>query len=89
MNEQQRGVAGVGSRRRRHLAEAGMNDATRGEQQPESETVSPMLEGRPRPDQSAVALRAYERFQTRGGEHGRDQEDWFAAERELSALGNA
>jgi hypothetical protein len=43
------------------------------------------------PDESAapdghdnlVARRAYERFQARGGEHGRDQEDWFAAEQEL------
>ena len=31
-----------------------------------------------------VALRAYERFAARGGEHGRDQEDWFAAEQELT-----
>ena len=30
-----------------------------------------------------IAKRAYERFQTRGGEHGHDQEDWFEAEREL------
>jgi hypothetical protein len=31
-----------------------------------------------------IARRAYERFQMRGGEHGRDQEDWLEAERELS-----
>jgi hypothetical protein len=31
----------------------------------------------------AIARRAYERFQARGGEHGLDQEDWFEAEREL------
>jgi hypothetical protein len=30
-----------------------------------------------------TARRAYERFQQRGGEHGRDQEDWYAAEEEL------
>lgn len=30
-----------------------------------------------------IARRAYERFQARGGEHGHDQEDWFAAEAEL------
>lgn len=30
-----------------------------------------------------IARRAYERFHARGGEHGRDQEDWFEAEREL------
>jgi hypothetical protein len=27
---------------------------------------------------------AYERFQARGGDSGRDQEDWFEAERELN-----
>jgi hypothetical protein len=32
----------------------------------------------------SLARRAYERFQTRGGEHGRDQEDWLEAERELN-----
>jgi hypothetical protein len=32
----------------------------------------------------SIARRAYEHFEMRGGEHGRDQEDWFAAERELS-----
>ena len=35
-------------------------------------------------DQEAIARRAYERFQMRGGDHGHDQEDWFAAEREVS-----
>lgn len=30
-----------------------------------------------------VARRAYERFEARGGEHGRDLEDWFEAEREV------
>jgi hypothetical protein len=30
-----------------------------------------------------IARRAYERFEARGGEHGRDQEDWFSAEQEL------
>jgi hypothetical protein len=32
----------------------------------------------------SIARRAYERCHARGGEHGRDQEDWFAAERELN-----
>jgi hypothetical protein len=32
----------------------------------------------------SVARRAYERFQMRGGEHGRDQDDWLAAEEELN-----
>ena len=35
-------------------------------------------------DADRIARRAYERFQQRGGEHGHDQEDWFAAEQELS-----
>jgi hypothetical protein len=30
-----------------------------------------------------VARRAYELFEARGSEDGRDQEDWFEAEREL------
>jgi hypothetical protein len=36
------------------------------------------------PDPERVAHRAYERFQLRGGEHGRDQDDWFEAERDLA-----
>ena len=38
-------------------------------------------------DQQRVAQRAYELFQMRGAEPGRDQEDWFAAERELKGAG--
>jgi hypothetical protein len=30
-----------------------------------------------------IARRAYERYEARGREHGRDQEDWFNAEEEL------
>jgi hypothetical protein len=30
-----------------------------------------------------IARRAYQRYQTRGGEHGRDLEDWFEAEQSL------
>jgi hypothetical protein len=30
-----------------------------------------------------IARLAYERFQSRGGEHGHDQDDWLAAEREV------
>jgi hypothetical protein len=33
--------------------------------------------------QAAIATRAYELFLQRGGEHGRDFDDWLAAEREL------
>jgi len=34
-----------------------------------------------------VADRAYEFYQRRGGEHGRDQDDWFEAERQLHKPG--
>jgi Protein of unknown function (DUF2934) len=34
--------------------------------------------------QDLISRRAYERFQMRGGEHGRDQDDWLEAERELN-----
>jgi hypothetical protein len=30
-----------------------------------------------------IARRAYERYETRGREPGRDQEEWFEAEREV------
>jgi hypothetical protein len=30
-----------------------------------------------------IARLAYERFQMRGGEHGHDQADWLAAERDV------
>jgi HSP20 family molecular chaperone IbpA len=33
--------------------------------------------------QLAIARRAYELFEARGGEHGHDGEDWFRAESEL------
>jgi hypothetical protein len=33
-----------------------------------------------------VSRRAYQRFEERGGEHGRDLEDWLEAERELMDL---
>jgi hypothetical protein len=37
-----------------------------------------------RPKAEQIAKRAYERYQQRGGHHGSDQDDWYAAERELS-----
>ena len=36
------------------------------------------------PDWERIAQRAYERFLMRGGDHGRDQDDWFEAERDLN-----
>ena len=35
------------------------------------------------PITEAIALRAYELFLARGGQHGSDLEDWLQAEREL------
>jgi len=35
------------------------------------------------PITEAIAFRAYELFLARGGQHGRDLEDWLQAEREL------
>jgi hypothetical protein len=35
------------------------------------------------PTYEDIARRAYQLYEERGGEHGRDQEDWFQAEREL------
>ena len=41
------------------------------------------------PEPEQVAQRAYERYQKRGGHHGGDQDDWYAAEQELSGAGSA
>jgi len=38
--------------------------------------------------QRAIAYRAYELFEARGGDHGHDLEDWFRAEKELVKPGN-
>ena len=35
------------------------------------------------PTHDDIAHRAYQLYEDRGGEHGRDREDWFQAEREL------
>ena len=37
------------------------------------------------PSSEAVAQRAHEKFIERGSEHGLDQQDWMAAEHELTA----
>ena len=37
-----------------------------------------------RPREDRIRQRAYERYQERGGEHGRDTDDWLEAERELN-----
>ena len=36
----------------------------------------------------AVARRAYEIYERRGREHGRDWDDWFHAEQEIRARGS-
>jgi hypothetical protein len=36
-----------------------------------------------RPSEDRIRQRAYERYQERGGEHGRDTDDWFEAERDV------
>ena len=36
-----------------------------------------------------VARRAYELYLERGGQHGRDQDDWLRAEQELADPGHA
>jgi hypothetical protein len=41
------------------------------------------IPSQPVPDSDAIAARAYQLFLERGGEHGRELEDWLAAEREL------
>lgn len=50
--------------------------ATKTASRPETTTYSDA-------DRDAIARRAYELFQARGGEHGYEIEDWLQAEREL------
>jgi Protein of unknown function (DUF2934) len=40
--------------------------------------------GRREPSGEEIARRAYELYIQRGGEHGKDVEDWVRAEKELS-----
>jgi hypothetical protein len=40
--------------------------------------------GRNEPSAQEIARRAHELYLRRGGEHGKDVEDWVRAERELS-----
>jgi hypothetical protein len=46
-------------------------------------SVRDLERARSAPSQGAIARRAFERFVARGASHGRDVEDWLAAEREL------
>lgn len=49
---------------------------------PSSSAPPPPVSG-PTPDE--IAQRAFELFLARGGQHGRHEEDWLSAERELRA----
>ena len=49
----------------------------------EHESGESFSTGQTGPGDDAVARRAYQRFEERGYEHGRDMEDWLEAEREL------
>ena len=39
-------------------------------------------------DRDRIATRAYELYLARGGEHGRADEDWYTAEREITNGGH-
>jgi hypothetical protein len=47
------------------------------------QTSGPSFPGNSDAGDDAVARRAYQRFEERGAEHGRDMDDWLEAEREL------
>ena len=44
---------------------------------------SPVDSSTHEPTHEEIARRAYQRYEQRGGDHGADWEDWFAAERDL------
>ncbi|PYR60239.1 MAG: DUF2934 domain-containing protein [Acidobacteria bacterium] len=54
---------------------------------PDTGTTTP--EGYPPVNRDRIAQRAYELYLARGGNDGQDQDDWYAAERELSENGGA
>ncbi len=57
-------------------------DAWYSETRPQLDEAIGMLRGQPREEDTR--LRAYELYEARGREHGRDIDDWERAERELS-----
>jgi hypothetical protein len=65
-------IAGI----QRAVTEAAVESAQQNETAPSSAET---------PLHDVVARRAYDRWQERGGAHGRDQEDWFVAEHELTS----
>jgi DUF2934 family protein len=64
-----------------------MTDALRGVEDIPSHDDMPTTAA-PSVDPDRVARRAYQRYQTRGGAHGHDLQDWYEAERELIAAEN-
>ena len=48
-------------------------------------TPQPSIVERQPPTERDIALRAYQLFIQRGGQHGYDVEDWLLAQRQLSA----
>ncbi len=46
-------------------------------------TVSTMPASEPFPSRDSIRDRAYELYERRGRENGREQQDWFTAEHEL------
>jgi hypothetical protein len=50
---------------------------------PEAEGPSTQADRNGNPNSDEVARRAYELYEHRGGEHGRDWDDWFQAEQEV------
>jgi hypothetical protein len=60
-------------------ARAGAAQPSTGGSVAELEGRHPSLE----PSEDEIRLRAYQRYLERGGEHGRDFDDWVAAEQEL------
>lgn len=46
-------------------------------------TMSKDTVGRSRPSRDEIADRAYQRYEERGRQDGRDVDDWLASEREL------
>jgi Protein of unknown function (DUF2934) len=54
---------------------------------PDAGTATPA--GHPPADRDRIAQRAYELYLERGGHDGQDQDDWYAAERELSENGSS
>src|SRR4051812_34476869 len=65
---------------RRVMLENGPNPGRDADDEPEANAtpaVEPRTPNTPMSEGDQVSRRAYERFQARGGEHGRDQEDWF------------